>query len=330
MSAAIITAPATCKWIISKHNDLVWFIGSALVGYFALALISSAPLQTTEPLAFVWSVLIAGPHFFATATRTYFDREQRGKLGGLLWMIIPLCVLPFLIVWIGGKTILVVFGTLWGTYHVAKQHLGIIMLYKRKNGERDKEDLKLDKRFLLLSLTLPLVLFALWVLSLPILPFLIVAVAIQIVLLTDYLYRQIVKFRMGNEMNWPKLMLLTLTVPLHWLAFVCAVNNPITGLFVFSIAVNIGHSLQYHRLTWFHNRNRYAMQRGLSGVLSRSVVYYYASAFGLYLLFNGIARMLPTVSNELLLSGPIFMHYLLDARIWRTRDDPELARALNL
>ena len=329
MSAEIVTVSSTSpNWIISKRDDLLWFIGSTLTGYLAVALIVNAPDRTAAPLAFIWGVLIAGPHFFATATRTYFDSDQRQKLSGLLWAIIPLSILAFVMVWVGGKTILFVFGTLWGTYHVAKQHLGIVMLYKRKNGERDKLDLQIDKRFLLLSLTTPLILFALWVLALPIRPLFILGIMLQIVLLLSYLHRQFVKFRQGQQMNWPKLMLLSLIVPLHWLAFIAAITNPISGIFIFGIAVNIGHSLQYHRLTWFHNRNRYATRSGLSGFLSRSVVYYYGAAFGVYLLFLICSRTLG--GDEVFLTGPIFMHYVLDARIWRTRDDPELARALNL
>ena len=317
-------------WIISKRDDLFWFIGSTLTGYLAVALIVIAPETYSAPLAFIWGVLIAGPHFFATATRTYCDSNQRRMLGGILWAIIPLSILPLLVVWLGGKTILFVFGSLWGTYHVAKQHLGIVMLYKRKNGERDKLDLQIDKRFLLVSLTTPLVLFALWVLALPIRPLFILGIILQIVLLASYLHRQFAKFRQGQQMNWPKLMLLSLIVPLHWLAFIAAITNPISGLFIFGIAVNIGHSLQYHRLTWFHNRNRYATRSGLSGFLSRRVVYYYGAAFGLYFFFFVCSRTLPSGGDELFLTGPIFMHYVLDAKIWRTRDDPELAGALNL
>lgn len=59
-------------------------------------------------------------------------------------------------------------------------------------------------------------------------------------------------------------------------------------------------------------------------------IYYYAGAFGIYLFFLTGSLVMPVGGNELLLTGPIFMHYLLDARIWRVREDPELARSLNL
>lgn len=44
-------------------------------------------------------------------------------------------------------------------YYIAKQHFGLIMLWKAKNKERDPLDLKLDRWFLLTSTILPLALF---------------------------------------------------------------------------------------------------------------------------------------------------------------------------
>jgi len=37
----------------------------------------------------IWNLAIDGPHVFATASRTYFDKVSRQKLGWRLWMIIP-------------------------------------------------------------------------------------------------------------------------------------------------------------------------------------------------------------------------------------------------
>lgn len=338
MSAAIIESSpseasilASTKWIISKRDDLIWFIGSALTGYLALALTSGADFKPTPTLlTFVWGILISGPHFYATATRTYLDAEQRRKLRGFLWLIVPLSLVPLVLLTIGGQALLFVFGMGWGTFHVAKQHMGIMMLYKRVNNEKSKTDFLLDKWFLLTSQVLPLALFLLWYLASPALGRIFnVAMIIQLLLLGGYTYRQIVKYRNGEEMNWPKLMLLALVIPLNWLAFVCASRNPISGIFIFTIAINIGHGLQYHRLTWFHNRNRYQGKPGLSGLLSRNVFYYYGTSLGLYLF---AILVTPSLLHryDLLLMAPVFMHYLLDWKIWRVRNDPELARALRL
>ena len=76
-------------WIISQREDLIWFIGSALAGYLAVALMWLGNAighlnQFLLPIQFVWFFAIDNPHVVATATRTYFDKEERHKLGWLL------------------------------------------------------------------------------------------------------------------------------------------------------------------------------------------------------------------------------------------------------
>src|SRR5271154_921039 len=75
------------NWIISEREDLTWFIGSSLAGYLALALMAAGFPFT--PLFLVWLIGIDGPHVLATVSRTYFDKEERKKLGPILWIIIP-------------------------------------------------------------------------------------------------------------------------------------------------------------------------------------------------------------------------------------------------
>ena len=331
MSAAVLTSSVAVRprWIINKQQDLAWFIGSALAGYAVLAILVLAKSPTVASVvAVVWATFINGPHFCATATRTYFDSSQLRKRSLLLLWIIPLTLLPFLLVSFAGKTILFVFAAAWGTYHVAKQHLGFVMLYKRANKET--ADFKWDRRFLLLSQLLPLGLFLIWYLYLPtLIPFKI-GLVVQIGVALFYVAHQAEKYRAGEEMNWPKLLLLSLVVPLHWLALVCAVADPVSGVFIFTIAINIGHALQYHRLMWFHNHNRYQTSKGFAAFLSRRVTYYYSASLALYLLFFFAGSIVMDAGPELLIIGAAFMHYVLDARIWKTRDDPELAKALRM
>lgn len=332
MSTLIInnsSATVSPGWIISKHDDLIWFIGSASAGYLSLLLLVALP-SSTPVLAVIWWAVINNPHIFGTATRTYFDSNERRKLSKLLWLIIPVSALPIALVAAGLGRPLFVIALLWGGWHVAKQHFGLAMLYKRKNLERG--DPSFDRRFILLSQMLPFLLFVTWYFkSSAWLLLLSAALAVQIAAAITYLWREVVKFRAGNQTNWPKLMLLALYLPLSWIALLCATSTDfVTGLLVFTLTTNIGHALQYHRLTWFHNRNRYHGRSDLSGFFSRSVVYYYAAGLGLFLLFCAVGSFLPSGRIELLIIGPTFMHYVLDTKIWRTRNDPELARALNL
>ena len=329
-SAVLAEASYSPKWIISRRDDLVWFLGSALAGYFTLAVVLMSPWLAT-PIFFAWFYLVNGPHFFATATRTYLDEDQRKKIPRWLWMIVPLTIIPGAALAFGGKTALFVFGTTWGTFHIAKQHMGIMMLYKRKNGERDQIDFKLDKWFLIGSQMLPFAVFLLWYLSVPVRGGIVTAALIvQMLAAAGYVYHQIKKFRCSAEMNWPKLMLIGLVVPLGWTALFVTFRSPLSGMLVFTIGTNFGHALQYHRLTWFHNKNRYNTRLGLLGSISRNPTYFYGAAFAMWTCALIVARSLPATGTEMLILGPTFTHYLLDTKIWRTRNDPELARALNL
>ena len=58
-------------------------------------------------------------------------------------------------------------------------------------------------------------------------------------------------------MNWPKLGLLMTVIPLQWLALLYASHYGPDGILRAGIALGLFHSFQYHRLMWFHNRNRY-------------------------------------------------------------------------
>ncbi len=59
-------------------------------------------------------------------------------------------------------------------------------------------------------------------------------------------------------MNWPKLALLAGVVPLQWLALGFGARYGTAGALQASIPLGLFHGLQYHRLMWFHNRNRYS------------------------------------------------------------------------
>src|SRR5713226_3431865 len=84
-------APARTQWIISQRDDLVWFIGSALAGYLALGLMAAGVPITL--IYFIWFLGIDGPHVIGTVTRTYFDRQERKRLGWWLWAVAPLMAL---------------------------------------------------------------------------------------------------------------------------------------------------------------------------------------------------------------------------------------------
>ncbi len=134
-------------WIISRREDMTWFIGSALAGYLAIALMwAGFPLL---PLQAVWFFGVDGPHVLATVTRTYFDKAERKKLGWFLWILAPLLLVGPVAAMTGHAALFFLAAFIWQQFHVVKQHFGFVMLYKAKNRERYDIDRKLDRWFLL-------------------------------------------------------------------------------------------------------------------------------------------------------------------------------------
>lgn len=345
MSTAVLTpafpsapAPAAPRWIISRKDDLIWFIGSGLVGYLALGLMAVGFPITLIYL--LWLVGVDGPHVIATVTRTYFDKQERKRLGWFLWVIVPLIFVGPIAVWAGQAAWFFLFAVCWQHYHIAKQHFGFVMLWKAKNKERDALDLKLDRWFLLTSTILPLALFvvktrlmnwqaAKWVGAASLLAYLIFAGV--------YVARQIRKYRERQPMNAPKLMLLGMLVPLQWMAFMDAASLGPDGILRAGIALGLFHSFQYHRLLWFHNKNRYTVpdawkQFGLASFFVKDFGYYLFTAIGLYILLAILPQALfPAVEwVKAAVWGIPFTHYMLDSKIWRVRGNKELATALRL
>src|SRR3954468_8558569 len=146
------------RWIISAHDDLIWFIGSVVSSYALLALYVTG-LVPLVPMVAAWAILIDAPHVFGTYSRTYFDRTARRErkrllLGSLVFFIIgPVMVLA------GAGFVFFFLAALWAYYHLVKQHYGFMVLYKKKNNDLAPVDNGLDRGFLLLAFTYPFVAF---------------------------------------------------------------------------------------------------------------------------------------------------------------------------
>jgi len=331
-------APAA-NWIINGREDLTWFIGSSLISYAVLALMAAGfPLT---PLYLIWLVGIDGPHVLATVTRTYFDKRERSRLGSLLWVVVPAMMLGPVLVAAKSEMAFYTFAICWLHFHIAKQHFGFVMLYKHKAGERLRLDFLLDRWFLLASLMLPLGQFVVrtytTLAAYPAMELLDTVLLVAYAMLaTAFLLRQVHLSRSGLPLNAPKLMLFAVVVPLQWLAFGYAATCGTDGIIRAGIVLGLFHSFQYHRLMWFHNRNRYSGPQaestaGLAATLARRFGYYIGAAILLNLVLEILPNyMMPNPYVKAALWGIPFTHYILDSKIWRVRGDKELAVALRL
>jgi len=336
-------ARVECRWIISRGADLGLVIGSALAGYAYLLLNVALQVPITL-LWWFWSVGFDGTHIFATASRTYFDREARASRRLLLFgsLAVFFSIGPALVL-LGHKAALAILVGVWAYYHVIRQHYGFLVLYQVKHRDLDPRDKALDRAFLAAMLIFPpfhrfwihspreLGMPAGWALEArlpalePTLAGLLAALA------AVYVARQVARWRAGVPVNLPKLLLLGAVIPLHWLTFAWMSWQAAVP------TITIAHNLQYHALVWFHNRNRYAPEAGgrhgrIPPAVARSLASYAALALVFSLLYRVPGFHLGRVSDLAFgfFCGFGFTHYYLDGKIWRVRTDPALRAALRL
>jgi hypothetical protein len=329
MTAAAQAPITQSRWIINRREDLTWFIGSALAGYAAIALLAAG--VPTLPILLVWILGIDGPHVVATATRTYFDPEERGKLGPLLWAILPCMLAGPMCVYLGYGSWFYLVALTWQALHVSKQHFGFAMLYRAKVRERD--GVLLDKLTILAGMMIPFARYVL--LTFNLVPAEIVGfldsllIALYVALIVWFTGRQIQLWRQGKPVNIAKLLLVAAALPLPWVAFYHALPLGKDGLVRLVMASGLFHAVQYHRLILFHNRNRYTDDRApMASFFSKNLLAYAALAVG----GSAMVFLLGRQSQYLAAAvwGVAFTHYVLDSRIWRVRGDKQLAAALRL
>jgi hypothetical protein len=159
--------PVAPAWTIGRTGDLTCLIGGALVAYGLLA--AHLFLGVAAVTIYVTRVLtIDGPHVFATLSRTYLDKGERAARGTLLrWSLcffalgpasVGLAVLP-------GRRLpydlFLTFCTLWAYWHVVRQHYGVMVLYRKKAGDTERADDRVDSIVLYVGLLAPILSFAL-------------------------------------------------------------------------------------------------------------------------------------------------------------------------
>lgn len=348
------TKALSVRWLISAHDDLVWFIGSVATSY-ALLLLYTSGILPLVPMVVAWAILIDAPHVFGTFSRTYFDRAERKNRARLLWGSLLFFVVGPVMVWFGAGLVFFFVAALWAYYHLVKQHYGFMVLYKKKNGDLAKVDNFLDRLLLLFAFNYPFVEFiardpeamarvpnslrsGVSTLSLLLL---IGTVALLLV----WLGRQIQRLVIGQPLNVPKYLLLAAAIPMHWIVLLTPMpHKPIAIVAILTIY----HNFQYHRLIWFHNR-KYSgedskQKYGAAELISRRLLFYVLFGLVFGLIYQGPRQLLGYVSlqrgpNEQsfliqlgisFLWGYAFIHYYLDSKIWRVRRDPSVGQALKM
>ena len=339
-------AAAPSRWIISAPEDLRWFIGSVVVSYAVLGL-----LQVGLPAAvlfLVWGIFFDGTHIFGTVSRTYLDTEERHARAGLLWGSLALFALGPALSLAGYQAQLVLLVTLWSYHHLVAQHYGFMVLYKKKNQDLARLDNAIDRAFLLLGSWYPYLHIVLQPggatrdLSFvdPQSAALVEGVMWWGVLLSAAVFaaRQLQKWLCDEPLDGPKLLLLAAVIPLPWVVFAALGHLPYPfGLLLSTPVLSLFHNLQYHRLVWFYNRNKYggenaARHHGWAATINSRFVFYGIAA----VIFSCCYRLPPTVIPTdyswlaSAFTGCALIHYFLDGKIWRVRSDPGLGASLRM
>jgi hypothetical protein len=343
------------SWIVSPRADLLWFTAggaAAAYAFWALWRFTHVPLLL---LVAIWAIVFDETHGFATISRTYLDAEERQRRGRWLWgsLAFFFAICPLLIfLHLGDEMELAT--VLWGYYHVFKQHYGFMMMYKKKNRDFKPVDMKLDKLFFATAFYYPFLTYPLHdkeaaaMLPFPIIPRLAslyenLLLFLLILATLAYLVRQVQKWKEGQSLNWPKQFLFAAAIPVNYLLL--RSGMPLLGVYA---AVTIFHNVQYHRLVWFYNRNKYglnnaaAQKYGLATLVNGRWLTYVAAAALYAIVFDVIPRfVLPAgvglmnigTRNQMIFSffaAPGLLHYWVDGHIWKVRSDPELRTYLQL
>lgn len=171
-----------------------------------------------------------------------------------------------------------------------------------------------------------------------------------------YVFFQLQRYRAGVARNGPKLLFLFSIVPLHLVVFL----HPLLALFVVPV-VTVGHNLQYHRIVWSYGRTKYAVriERPFrwARFAFRSVPVYVSLGLAFtFLLYRGpwvdflqahiatavdglgmVAGMTPSHGAGLgdqvaatFFLGWAMQHYYLDSKIWKLRNDPDVAKTIGV
>jgi hypothetical protein len=241
------------------------------------------------------------------------------------------------------------FASLWAYYHLVKQHYGFMILYKKKNDDLAEIDNLIDRAFILLGMTYPFVRFMthsfaardrvpfatdsgpVWWFETLVLSAFLISLALFAGRLAQRLY-------LKQPINAPKLLLLAAAVPMHWIVLRALEDVQPAGAaaLVAVSTLTIYHNIQYHRIIWFHNRNKYgradAPDYGAASKINKTVWHYIAFAlmFGAVYHVPHYTIVEPDSFAMAFIWGGAFIHYYLDSKIWRVRRDKQLNENLRM
>ena len=305
-------------WLLSSVADQALLLGGVLVSF---ALFGAWQVGWLDPgqLVLLWVFVFHGPHFWATVSRTYLDRDewrQRRRLliGSVGWFLVgPAMVGAALLLDLPQLSKLFFFSAaIWAYHHVVKQHFGFMALYRARAGEFDRRELMLHKRYVVASLWLPAIITLSgspnWLAAIPFVPAISPANAATFLevhstiaglgsvlfwgLQAAFALHLLDRLRRGQRINLQETAVAACAIALHWVVVRAVLARP-EAFYAFVPLVTIYHNIQYHALVWHFNRRRYGAEgarerHGFAWHANRSLLTYFGLGVAYTLLTIGV------------------------------------------
>ena len=329
-------------WINTRAWDLTWLLGSALIVPIVLAFLWAGASSTAINLGV--TVLVGGPHLFATYTATFLDpRFRRSHTWALVAMslLVPAIVAYWTV--IDFQIVLTVF-IFSASVHVLHQNAYLTDIYRLKDGRPEPVWARVvDYGFLMISIY-PIAAhklvrgnFLLGNIEILIPRFLKVAATYRLVwivfavFLTAWIAKTTAEYR-GGRLNRPKTLLIAVTTVIAFLVPAAAGGERLELAFQ---SVNAWHSVQYLGVVWYVQKTRKDLGLIESTAIANisgpgRAAYYYGVCFlatiGLLGLLVALYKMDPLRSLGITVSfqqyyymgvlSCLLIHYVLDAYLF--------------
>jgi hypothetical protein len=349
------------KWLFSRPIDLAVFGGTAVI---ALALVALGPqlgarAGDTPEWTWITGVLIVDvAHVWSTMFVVYLDPAEWRRRPAL-YAGVPIAAFVLgvaLYAW--GE------GPFWraiaylAVFHFIRQQYGWVMMYRARNGERDRAGRWLDGAAVYIATLYPLIW---WHAQLPRkfswmrdgdfvagLPHQLVAPAriLYIALLAAYVIRALAQIARGDSVSWGKHLIVATTVAC-WYIGIVATNSD----YAFTVTNVFVHGVPYMALVYVYARAaaRDAVSAGGASARllgrARGIVVFLATLWLIayveellwdrtiwhdrsWLFGSGIDVGGSAVIIAPLLAVPQLTHYVLDGLLWRRKANPRLGRLI--
>lgn len=336
------SATKPLRWIVSPRHDLFFFVFSCALtflfyGIYRIAHSWGFFLRGDSVLItyFLFTAFFDHPHIFQTFSRTHFDKTEFERRKTLYtWGLAAFIAAGFVFLAFGWEGQLIVGAAIYGTWHIIRQHVGLIKAYKILNRDLEPIDNWLDFSMFYTGMFAclfndysdihgPIEIYRDLRAQFPSLPPQLSEMAWTAFLILLMLWgaRQTWRVMEGKTFNLPKVLLMGAALSTHFFVFFATA----TPFLVAEALETVYHDVQYQGWITHFQRKRFP---DIKRVVLKwfAVAMLYGAVVGvveIYGLLRGGWAMWLFVPFTMI----VLFHYYVDGLVWRFREYPDL-RAL--